>query len=408
MNGKLIKWCVLLIFLISIICNISCSNDNDDTLSLTSANSDSENNQEEKKTLEPTECSIVAAGDLVMHMPVVDSAYNSASKSYDFHYTFRKVKSYIEGADYAMCNSETSYLNDAYTGYPCFNSPASLLDTLKNVGFDCLSSAHNHSLDKRVNGINATIKTITEKGFDLIGLQNSGEDKDYIIRDIKGIKVGFTQYTYATTDSSGNETLNGIPIPKEVDNRINYFDFSKLDRDLSKMKSTIEAMKSDGAEFIIFNMHWGNEYQISPCKEQETVAKALNSYGVDVIFGSHPHVVEPVRTITDASSNKKTLVCYSLGNFISNQSQETIGQARSEDGLMVKLNLYKDEDGVISLKSYETKPTWVYKSQDTGKLTYEILPTKDIIDSGEVKNYSKAVFNSVTESYNATEKITNS
>lgn len=366
---------------------------------------------EEVPKKEPKSCNITFAGDLVMHMPVVNSVYDKTTGAYNFDSCFSKVKDFISSSDYSVCNSETSYLGEGseYSGYPCFNTPSSLLTSLKNVGFDGLTSAHNHSLDKGSDGINLTTKTIKENGFDLYGLKEDYSDKNYIVKDINGIKVGITEYTYASTDDLGQETLNGIPIPSDVEDKINYFDFAKIDKATSDMKNTLDNMKKDGAEFTIFYIHWGNEYQNLPSSEQETLAYSLNSFGIDVIIGSHPHVVEPIRKITDATSGKETLVCYSLGNFLSNQSEETIGKARSEDGLMVKLEIYKDTDDNVSLKSYDAEPTWVYRhTDDNGKIQYSILPVEEIIKTGEDTNYSAPVFNKIHDSCNATESTINS
>ena len=98
------------------------------------------------------------------------------------------------------------------------------------------------------------------------------------------------------------------------------------------MKSTYDNMLKDGAEFTIFYIHWGNEYQLQPSAQQEKLAGMLNSIGVNVIFGSHPHVVQPIRTLKNNTNGNETLVCYSLGNFISNQRFETMGNIKSEDG----------------------------------------------------------------------------
>lgn len=399
------KFFLLSICLFSLIFLLSCNNNSNESL---------ESNSITTKSIisnVPKECSIVAAGDLVIHMPIVESVYDNTSGTYNFDSIFSKVKDYITKSDLAICNSETSYLQDQsnFTGYPCFNSPTSLLSSLKNTGFDILTSAHNHTLDQGVQGVNSTFKAITDNGFDVLGIKNNYDDKNYIIKDINGINVGITNYTYSETDTLGTKSLNGIPIPKELQGRINVFDFSHIEKDLENMKSTLEAMKSDGAEFSIFYIHWGNEYELLPSSDQENLAKVLNSYGLDVIIGSHPHVVQPVRTITNDISGKKTLVCYSLGNFISNQRAETIGNVRSEDGLMVKLNIYKDINNNVSLKSYETKPTWVNKYTDpNGKLCYSVLPIEELLQTEEGKNYGQEVFNKIQDSYNATEATINS
>lgn len=399
------KLFILSMYLFSLLLLLSCNNS-----SIETSESDSVTTEQIVVT-EPNECSIVAAGDLVMHMPVVESAYDSNTGTYNFDPILSNVKDYITNSDLALCNSETSYLEDQsnFTGYPSFSSPIALLPSLKNSGFDILTSAHNHTLDQGVKGLNSTFNLIKTNGLDVLGIKNNDIDKNYIIKDLNGIKVGITNYTYSETDNFGNKTLNGIPIPNELEGKINVFGFSTIEKDLQDMKSTLESMKNDGAEFTIFYIHWGNEYEPLPSSDQENLASALNSYDLNVIIGSHPHVVQPVRTITNELSGNKTLVCYSLGNFLSNQRAETIGNIRSEDGLMVKLNIYKDSNNNVSLKSHETKPTWVYKYIDaTGKLCYTILSLEEFLQTEEGKNYGQEVFSKAQNSYSATESTINS
>lgn len=379
---------------------ISCNNESIETISSIP-----------EETYDPIEINIVAAGDLVMHMPVVNSAYDSKNNTYNFDDIFKNVKEYISDADLAICNNETSYLGpkSTFSGYPTFNSPEEILDSVKNTGFDILTSAHNHTLDKGIDGFNGTITEITERNIGLLGIRNNIEEKNYIVKDVNGIKIGITNYTYSTYDNYGNNTLNGIPIPKELESKINTFAEKTLDKDLENMKTTYDNMINDGAEFTIFYIHWGNEYQQSPSKYQENIAQKLNSYGIDAIIGSHPHVVQPIRKIINETNSKETLVCYSLGNFLSNQSRETIGNARSEDGLMVKLTIYKDEFNKVSLKSYESEPTWVYRSYNkNGKSKYNIMLLKDIISDDEsLEAFSPSTIDRMKSSYNETEKVIN-
>lgn len=378
---------------------ISC-NSNDNSIQANST-------PEENKT---SEIIVSAAGDVLIHTPQIQAAFNIQNKSYNFDEYFTYVKDYISSADIAICNSETSYLGEGtdYTGYPTFNSPTELLDSLKNTGFDVLASAHNHILDKGSKGFINTAKAITDKGFDLIGIKNSSKDKNYIVKDVKGIKLGITNFSYSTLDSNGTRALNGIPLPKDLENSINTFASNNLKADLAKMKDTILNMKKDGAECIIFYMHWGNEYQTSPSKEQEDIAKELNSYGVDVILGSHPHVVQPIRTIINESSKKETLVFYSLGNFISNQRREHLGQSKSENGVLVNFKVYKDKDGVISIKEHSAIPTWVYKYSDKlGKVHYNIMPVKDMLEDDD-STLTAPVFKNMEDSLKSTESIINS
>ena len=163
------KLFVLSMCLFSLILLLSCNNNSIGT---------SESNSVITEPIvanEPKECSIVAAGDLVMHMPVVESVYDSTTGTYNFDPLFYNVKDYITNSDLAICNSETSYLKDQsnFTGYPCFSSPTALLPSLKNTGFDILTSAHNHTLDQGVEGFNSTFNAIKANGFDVLGIKNN-------------------------------------------------------------------------------------------------------------------------------------------------------------------------------------------------------------------------------------------
>ena len=360
---------------------------------------------------EDTTISVLGAGDVLMHMEQVYSGYDSKTNTYNYDDFFTYVKDYVSTSDLAICNSETTYLGKGhnFSGYPKFNSPKEILDSIKNAGFDMACSTHNHINDMGDKGIESTAKLIKEAGLDLLGIKNTVKDKNYIVKDIKGVKIGITNYTYSTIDKNGYRYINGLPLSKEMEPKINLFSDSNIENDINNMKSTYDNMLKDGAEFTIFYIHWGNEYQLQPSAQQEKLAGMLNSIGVNVIFGSHPHVVQPIRTLKNDTNGNETLVCYSLGNFISNQRFETMGNIKSEDGLMVKLFITKDSNNKLKLTSYETEPTWVYKYVNaSGKTVYNILPTNKILESNDIEGLSEDVFNRVKNSNKSTNEIINS
>ncbi|MFQ9248888.1 MAG: CapA family protein [Clostridium paraputrificum] len=360
---------------------------------------------------EDTTISVLGAGDVLMHMEQVYSGYDSKTNTYNYDNFFTYVKNYVSTSDLAICNSETTYLGKGhnFSGYPKFNSPKEILNSIKNAGFDMVCSTHNHINDMGDKGIESTAKLIKEAGLDLLGIKNTVKDKNYIVKDIKGVKIGITNYTYSTIDKNGYRYINGLPLSKEMEPKINLFSDSNIENDINNMKSTYDNMIKDGAEFTIFYIHWGNEYQLQPSAQQEKLAGMLNSIGVNVIFGSHPHVVQPIRTLKNDTNGNETLVCYSLGNFISNQRFETMGNIKSEDGLMVKLFITKDSNNKLKLTSYETEPTWVYKYVNaSGKTVYNILPTNKILKSNDIEDFSEDVFNRVKDSNKSTNEIINS
>lgn len=360
---------------------------------------------------EDTTISVLGAGDVLMHMEQVYSGYDSKTNTYNYDNFFTYVKNYVSTSDLAICNSETTYLGKGhnFSGYPKFNSPKEILNSIKNAGFDMVCSTHNHINDMGDKGIESTAKLIKEAGLDLLGIKNTVKDKNYIVKDIKGVKIGITNYTYSTIDKNGYRYINGLPLSKEMEPKINLFSDSNIENDINNMKSTYDNMIKDGAEFTIFYIHWGNEYQLQPSAQQEKLAGMLNSIGVNVIFGSHPHVVQPIRTLKNDTNGNETLVCYSLGNFISNQRFETMGNIKSEDGLMVKLFITKDSNNKLKLTSYETEPTWVYKYVNASRKTvYNILPTNKILKSNDIEGLSEDVFNRVKDSNKSTNEIINS
>lgn len=350
---------------------------------------------------ETYEASILAAGDVMVHSPQLQAQYDSSTKTYNFDNNFKYVKKYIKEADYSLANLETTLAgNDVYpySSYPMFNSPDDLADALKNAGFDLLSTINNHSFDKSNLGVNRTLSTLKEKGFDTVGTRESASDDEYIIKDINNIKVGITSYSYGDVKNN-NKYLNGIKISEECEDKMNIFDSSDVDKAFKTISSTTDKMKDSDIQVAI--LHWGIEYTRSETDFQKQLAQKLCDAGVDIIIGSHPHVVEPVETITSTDGKNKTLVIYSLGNYISNQRRESVG-AYSEDGLMVNIKISKkSNENEAKIEKVTCIPTWVNKYNDGYKNVYEIIPIEDennlnSIDSLNEYNLEKSYNNTAS------------
>lgn len=336
---------------------------------------------------------ISAVGDIILHDEQIWSAYNEENKAYDFMNNFKYVKNFIEKSDIAYGTIEGTYAGEeiGYSGYPNYNGPDSMIDALKDTGFDIINVATDHSLDKGVEGASKTGEKI-DKEMTSIG------NKKYIIKKVKGIEIGFTSYTYESKEGE----LNGHKIPEDMN--LNTFSYNKLDNGLEEMKALVEEMKNEGAEFIVFGMHWGVEYKTEPSKYQVKIAEALNEYGVDLILGSNPHVVQPIEEIEGEDGNK-TLVAYSLGNFISNQRLETMGDRRTADGVILNLTLDKSRKGV-KIEKWDYTPTWVYKiPRENKKSDYYILPVEETLNSEEGKKLDQETLNQLNKSLEATKSI---
>lgn len=274
---------------------------------------------------------IIFAGDAMQHQRQLDFARRPDGK-YDYSDYFRDIKPYIDSADYAIVNLETPIAGGRLSGYPCFNAPDEYLDALTDAGFNMTLLANNHMLDRGDSGLVTTLRKLRERNIDHTGIFFNSDDKDTIspfIKDINGIKVAFLNYTYGTNGF----TVKGDPI-------INYIDRKRIADDINKSKEK-------GAEIIAVCPHWGDEYVMLPPKRVKEMADYVASLGVDMIIGGHPHVIQPMELRENAlDSTKRTLIVYSLGNFISGmRTTDTRG------GAMVKVRLERDSTGKAIVKN---------------------------------------------------------
>ncbi|MBO4733113.1 MAG: CapA family protein, partial [Clostridia bacterium] len=248
----------------------------------------------------PISATVINIGDVILH----DRIFKDAPENngvYDFSDFFKVADTRFKAADYSVANLEVTLAgptegkeNHGYSGYPAFNSPDCLLDTLKTAGFKMLLTANNHSYDTRLAGLKRTVSKVKEYGFDFIGTKETEADHTYIVKDINGIKIGMTCFTYETKSAAdGRKTLNGNVLAAEAQDLINSFDYNEIDKFYTTAGDLIKQMKSDGADAVVFYMHWGEEYQRSPNTWQKSIAQKLCNMGVDVIVGGHPHVLQP-------------------------------------------------------------------------------------------------------------------
>lgn len=325
--------------------------------------------------------SIVSTGDILIHSPFLTAYYDKATDTYDFNEIFQYVKQYTEKADYAVANLEVSLGGEEsgeYSGYPCFNCPDAIVDSLVNAGFDMLLTANNHIGDTGIDGFNRTQQVLDQKNVQWMGTLENASDKRYQIVEANGIKIGMVNYTYITRE--GDTTyLNGVPISDAFAARINCFDYNDLDTFYQSIEQCMTDMKADGAQATMLYIHWGEEYHLSPMEYQETIAQAMCDIGFDAIIGGHPHVIEPVEVLTSETTGKKTVCLYSMGNEISNQRHELLAEdistSHTEDGLLFYTNFSLMGDGSVQLTSVDVIPTWVHMYyNENDRRTYEIVP----------------------------------
>ncbi len=358
---------------------------------------------EEKENIKTIE--IAATGDIFIHKEILETQYHSSSDTYDFKNTLQYVREYLSNADLTISNLEgtlSGIENYGFSGYPSFNAPDELADAMKWSGIDVVNNMNNHSLDRDIRGFYRTREALENRGFDIIGTRSSSDNNRYIIKDIKGIKIGIISYSYTMTAEEGLRGLNGTPISSEVYPLMNTFREDSLEEDFKGMREEIDKMKSDGAEVIIFYMHWGDEYELEPNETQINIAKFLANNGVDIVFATHPHSLQPIDIIKSEDGLHETSVIYSMGNFLSSQRTERIENPYTEDGVIVFIKINKNEDtGELKIEYPTYIPTWVNWYGKEDKLFYEVVPAT-ISDASYLTEEGKI---RVVESFNRSKRI---
>ena len=322
-----------------------------------------------------------ATGDLLMHIPVINSGRQSDG-SYNFDNIFRYLSEYASAADYAVINLETTLCGTKngypYSGYPKFNCPDAIVDGAAAAGFDMLLTANNHCNDTGTAGFDRTLQVIAEKGLASLGTKATPEEPDYRIVELNGISLGLICYTYSISLDSGVPNVNGLPLTGGTADRINLFNYDDLDTFYADLSSQMATMREEGAEAIVLFIHWGDEYHLEVNSWQRTIAQSLCDLGVDVIIGNHPHVVQSVELLTATQDeNQKTVCLYSTGNAVSNQRQgsiDSLKSAHTEDGVLFSVTFARFSDGTVALDSVDALPFWVHRQGSGGSRTYTILP----------------------------------
>ena len=347
--------------------------------------------EEEKKAPENATFTMAVTGDIMCHNTQYADA--KTANGYDFSYVFEDVKKYIQTADIAVGNLETTFTGSqaGYSGYPTFNTPEALAYNLKDLGFDVLTTSNNHSLDKGYKGIESTIHYLDDADIAHTGTFASEESQNTILyKYVKGVKIAFLSYTYGT---------NGIPVPTGKEYCINL-----IDKDL--IKKHLEIAKQEEPDLICVSMHWGVEYRTTPTDEQKDLADFLFQNGADVILGNHPHVLEPMekRKITlEDGTEKDGFVIYSLGNFISGQVKEY-----TRDTAILNITITKNgETGKITIDNANYIPLYMYRGSSSTK-AYKLLDINSQIaayDAGTQGSVSNTLYKTLVAELAKIKKI---
>ncbi len=303
--------------------------------------------------------SLIMVGDCLIHQPIYDVA-RRGDGTYSFEDMFTNIKPIIKSYDLAFYNQE-SILGGKEMGlstYPRFNSPTEVGDAFIDMGFNLVSLANNHTLDRGEKAITNSLNYWNSKEDILTaGSYLSFEDRDKVNIMTKN-DISYTLLSYTTT-------TNGLRVPVGKDYLLNVWNEELVKADIERAR--------DKVDIVIVAMHWGVEYVHYPNYEQKDIAAKLAEYGADIVIGHHPHVVQPIEFIGD------TLIIYSLGNFISSQ----IGIERLT-GLMASVNIKKvDTDGEVEITLEDVSAELVYtkKTPRSGGYYYKLYPYSQIDDS---------------------------
>jgi len=291
---------------------------------------------------ENSKVSFMAAGDNIIHSPLYVQAAKRAEgtgKAYDFSYAYSFIASLVSSYDLSLINQETLLCGDKFapSSYPNFSTPTEVGDTIMDIGFDVFSTANNHSLDKGLDGIAASLDYWESRNAVAAGMYRNQADRDNIrVNEVNGVKFSYLSYA---------ESLNGYKMPANTEFQIG--DANQID----VMVAEVKKAKQISDVCVVF-MHWGVEYSTVISSSQRSVAKVLADAGADIIVGTHPHVLRGIEWV-ERGDGTRAICAYSLGNFISAQADPY-----NMVGGILTLDIIKDgATGGISFENIGYIPT---------------------------------------------------
>lgn len=324
------------------------------------------------------EAKLTIVGDLLFEQPFYDANKDIEKTNY-----FDLVKPYFENDDLTIANLEVPIsdgkLKVSGVGYS-FCAPQSVGKLLTNLDIEVFSTANNHSYDRGNDGISSTIDFFKDyNNITTVGTRKNMNDEVVKYRSINGIKFSFISYTYGTNSK-----------PSESERyKVNYFrniDIKKADDEtLNRIKNDVTTARNN-SDVVIVMMHWGKEFTNDENEEQRTLAKYLNSLGVDIIVGNHSHSIQPIKYVGD---KHKTLVYYSLGNFVSaDHIVDRVGEKfrnAYQFGLLSTLDIKLDSNNHLEIDNVKAEPIINY--YDTNLKNFKLVPARLYTSDLEKSHY---------------------
>ncbi len=316
-------------------------------------------NEPPQPQIHVSRASLAAIGDVLLHRSVIRDAQKG--DTYHFNKMFERVKPYLESADITVANQESLMGGSelGLTGYPMFNSPFEIGDTLKWAGVDVVTMANNHVFDRGERGILRSISHWDDLGMVYVGANKDEADRARIrILERNGIIFSFLAYTYGT---------NGIPVPEGKSYLVNLIDRDQISSDIAQARKL--------SDVVVVSLHFGDEYVRMPSQEQRELVQYVADQGAHVILGHHPHVLQPVEYV-DSALGHQAFAIYSLGNFLA--AQDLLYR---QIGGILKVEVEKtvtDGEVAIRVHSPEFLPTYIFFKNWRG---YTIIPMDQVTDA---------------------------
>lgn len=343
------------------------------------------------KVVRTSTAKIAAVGDILCQMDMIEDAYSNGV--YDFSSMFSNITKFVKNSDIAIGTLETNFIEGKYSGVKKYNSPVEFLTAVKQSGIDLVSLAHNHELDYGLAGLNETIARIEEQEMSITGIPNNkeNENKEFtgIIKEINGIKIAFIGYTYGL--SNENE------LPEEEKSVANIYSEELAKKDLEYAK--------ENSNYIIAIMHWGDVNTSTISEYQNNITAFLVNNGVDMILGTHPAVVEPMKIVQD-TEGKNILVAYSLGNYIS-----TLNYENADVELILNIQIAKtsDSDKAV-LQKVDYTPIYVLDNGTKAENRFELTDMKQLAKdyaNGDTSRISRKTYEKLILKLNELQEIVN-
>ncbi len=285
------------------------------------------------------------SGDTLPHSPLVNAARRTAAEggggaAFDFSPMFARVAPVISAADYGVCHLETPIAppGTQLSTYPMYGVPGEVTNALATAGYDRCSTASNHTVDRGVAGIDATVNALEAVGLTQAGMARTPEEAVVALIDVNGIAIAHLSFTM---------NLNGGRLPADQPWRSNIIDGATI-------IAAAHDARARGAEVVIVSLHWGTERVSAPNRFQVEIADAVTRSGqVDLIVGHHAHVIQPIEQVNGR------WVVFGMGNFLSNMPTGDSWPASSQDGMIVNVAISEQADGQFVVERPSVVPTWV-------------------------------------------------